>query len=250
MNRGVLAVAKLNLRTAKPAYFVGGVLIGISLLEVAVDAILLHYGIHVNQTACSTPPGGTACDQITSYTVSPAWYLWLGIAVAAVIIASRNFVRIINLGGRRANYFWGSLAANGALAAGAALLVTIIYYVVDVPMNRYQLLGGMWGPPNVFGWANHGPVVVFLQQFAFLALFAAFVHTLTAAQKHWYGWLAAAVIIAIISVFTPITPLRHAEAWFFHLILFGNPALQIVSCLVLAGAIYALNKPILARTPV
>ncbi|MDR1566274.1 MAG: ATP-binding cassette domain-containing protein [Treponema sp.] len=61
-----------------------------------------------------------------------------------------------------------------------------------------------------------------------------------------FGWAADGLIVAVIAVFTPIEPLRRAEAAFFHTILFQpNAFLQIVSCLALAVIIYLLNKPVL-----
>jgi len=80
---------------------------------------------------------------------------------------------------------------------------------------------------------------------------AALVHTFKAALGHWYGYVAVGVVAALVAVFSSIAPLRHLEAKFFVTLLFGNnPALQIVTCLVLAVAIYLLSKPILDRTPV
>ena len=99
-----------------------------------------------------------------------------------------------------------------------------------------------------FGWLNNGVVVAFFRQFAFLFLFASAIHTLAAAQDKWYGWAADILIVAIISVFTPIAPLRASLVWFFNLIIFNSNAfLQIAACLILAIAIYSLNKLILAR---
>ena len=102
-------------------------------------------------------------------------------------------------------------------------------------------------PFGVLGWMGNGPVVAFIQQFAFLLLLAAVIHTLTAAQDKWYGWAADILIIAVIAVFTPIAPLRASLAWFFNLIIFQSAYIQIPACLVLAAAVYSLNKPILAR---
>jgi hypothetical protein len=99
-----------------------------------------------------------------------------------------------------------------------------------------------------FGWHNNGVIVAFLRQFAFLFLLATFVHTLTAIQDKLYGWVTDVLIVAIISVFTTIAPLRASLVWFLNLIIFHpNAFLQIAACLILATAIYSLNKLILAR---
>ena len=69
-----------------------------------------------------------------------------------------------------------------------------------------------------------------------------------AAQDKWYGWVADILIIAIISVFTPIAPLRAALVRFFNLIIFhSNAFIQIAACLILALVVYSLNKLLLAR---
>jgi hypothetical protein len=65
------------------------------------------------------------------------------------------------------------------------------------------------------------------------------------AQTAWYGWVADVILIAVISVFTPIAPLRAAEAWFFHLIIFSTPVVQILVSLVGAAVLYAISLPIL-----
>ena len=50
------------------------------------------------------------------------------------------------------------------------------------------------------------------------------------------------LIVAIISVFTPIAPLRAALAWFFNMIIFHDAAtIQILSCLIVGVALYAAS---------
>jgi hypothetical protein len=75
--------------------------------------------------------------------------------------------------------------------------------------------------------------------FALLLLTSCVAHTLTLVQGHWYGWLADALIVAVIAVFTPIAPLRAALGWFLDLIVFNDLAIvQILSCVVLGAAVY------------
>jgi hypothetical protein len=101
---------------------------------------------------------------------------------------------------------------------------------------------------DVWGWSACGAFVAFLRQSAFLFLGMVFFHTLASLHEWWIGWAMDALIIAVISVFTPIEPLRNAEYAFFRAILFQpNAFLQIVTCLALAAALYALNRPILSR---
>jgi len=237
MNKTALAVAKLQLKNIKVAYLVAGICATAVIIQLIVAAILLKYGI----------------DMIgeDNSNISIAWYCWLLVLIAAIVIPSGNFTRIINLGATRRDYFWGTLLAYTGLTGLASLVVILMTYLIDRPLNNWGAFGVFWTAPDIFGWSAHGAVVAFFQQWAFLMLFAAFVHTLVAAQDKWYGWVADVTIIAIISVFTPITPLRHAEAWFFNLILFHhNALLQIVACLVLAALVYAISRPILARRAV
>jgi len=81
-----------------------------------------------------------------------------------------------------------------------------------------------------------------------LFLLASFVHTLVSIQDKWYGWVTDVVLIAIISVFTPIAPLRAVLVVFFNMIIFHpNALLHILNCVGIGLIIYALNKPIYAR---
>jgi len=232
------SIAKLQLGNIRVAYLVAGICAGVMLLQTIVAVVLLQFGIDMS--------GGGGNENI-----SVAWYAWLLLLVGGIVMARGNFARILNLGAKRGAYFWGSLWTYIVLSGAASLVVTAFSYLVDRPLTAWGQIGYFWAAPDIFGWSAHGPVVAFLQQWAFLLLLAVVVHTLTASLDKWYGWVAAATIITIISVFTPIAPLRHAEAAFFYLILFHPSAwAQIGACLVLAAGIYALNKPIFARRAV
>jgi len=237
MSKTFWSVARLHLRNVRVAYIVTGICVGIMLVQIIVGVILLHFGIEMNGP--------------DNQSISVAWYLWLLLLLAAIVMPQGNFPRILNLGAKRADYFWGTIQSYVVLSGAASLVGILCNYLVDHPVSKWGQIGSYWTAPDVFGWAAHGPVVAFFQQWAFLLLFAVFVHTLVAAQDKWYGWVADVVLIAIISVFTPIAPLRHAEAWFFNAILFQpNAFLQILACLVLTCAIYALTRPIFARRAV
>lgn len=234
MNKTTWAVARINFKNVRVAYLVPGICVGVMAIEYIVAVILLRFNINI------IGPDNSS--------ISFSWYLWLLVVIAAIAVASGNFPKIINLGAKRRDYFWGVAQAYLVFSGVAAAVATLWVYLIDQPLNRWGQFGSQWTAGDVFGWAAHGPLVAFLQQWAFLLLLAAFVHTLAMAQGKWYGWAADVAIIAIISVFTPIAPLRHAEAWFFNMILFHQNALvQIASCLVLAAGIYALSKPILDR---
>ena len=236
MNKSIWTITKINLKNINVPYFVTGVLVFLMLVQIFIMILVARNG-----------------EAAGNVEISLGCYLWLLPAMAAIFIPAKNFRRTINLGGKRGNFFWGSLATYAILAAVVSLANVLIHYAFDSVLEATgyydtETMGGVVNMVEVFGWISNGALAAFFQQFAFLFLFAAFTHTLTAAQDKWYGWAADVAIVSIISVFTPITPLRAALAWFFNLIIFHqNALLQIVACIVLAAAIYALNKPILAR---
>ena len=231
MCKKVWAIAKLNLKNIRVAYIItAAVIVGMS-SNYIVDIIMTMNGV----------------DMSGNESVSIAWVLWLLPAFASILLPSRNFKRTMNLGGKRDNFFWGSLEVYAILAAVASLVGVIFNNTADAAYVNGRVYASIFTAPAVFGWADYGVFAEFFQQFAFLFLFAAFVHTLTAIQDKWFGWATDVLIIAIISVFTPIAPLRAALAWFFRAILFSRPLMQIPVCMILALAIYSLNKVIFAR---
>ncbi|MCL1917381.1 MAG: hypothetical protein FWG14_03540 [Peptococcaceae bacterium] len=248
MGKKVWTTAKINLTNTKIPYLVLGCIIAYGLVLDVISVII---------TVVSGTAGG-------SFFFSFAAYLWVLVILAAIFIPAINFRRFVNLGGKRETFFWGSLTSYAILAGAASLVNTIFFYTIDrliisteyfvgveavmrdpaLMDNHYMMLNMI----ELFGWHEHGVFFVIVQQFAFLFLLAVAIHTFTAIQDKWYGWVADVVIAAIISVFTPIAPLRTALVWFFNQIIFHPNALwQISFCIILAAAIYALNKPIFAR---
>ena len=227
-------IAKINFRNTRLAYIITGITMACIVIQDIVMFALDFFGVF------SGNAGNT--------TVGLGNYLFLLIVLGAIFVSSLNFRKMMNLGGKRVDFFNGCAITYAIAAAAVSLVCILIYFTYD----RFTMLiyydGGNLNLMDVFGWMSNGLIVAFLQQFSFLFLLAAFVHTLTAIQDKWYGWVTDVLIVAIISVFTPIAPLRAALAWFFNLIIFHRFAwLQIIACLVLAGLIYLLNKPILAR---
>ena len=225
--------AKINFKNIKLAYIITAVIIGVVLIQDIVFTVLLRFGIEL---------GGE-----DNMTVGFGNYLYLIILLGAVFIPTLNFRKIMNLGGKRKDFFWGCAANYIIMAAVISLAGIILHYTYDKYMIDFLYRGGTLNVLYWFGWVDNGPVLAFFQQFAFLFLVATVIHTLTAMQDKWYGWITDIVIIAIISVFTPIAPLRAALIWFFYMIIFSNAFVQIASCLILGSAVYALNKIILAR---
>jgi len=235
MNKTSWTITKINFRAINVLSFVAFNLMLALFISSLINFILMRDTV------------GAGSD------ISPANALWLLPVMAGIAIPVYNFRRVVNLGGKRDNFFWGSLITYVMIAAGVSLLVTISNFTIEPlleGMDYYSpdFLGGIANLVEVFGWAQRGPVVTFFQQFAFLLLFSVFVHVLTAAQGKWYGWVAAIGVVVVISVFTPIPILRRSLVWFFNLILtHPNALVQIIACLVLSAGIYALSKPIFAR---
>lgn len=232
MKNKSLAVAKINFRNIKLACMITAIVIVCIFIQDIVYIILSFFNIH---------PGAD------SSTIGMGNYLYLLILLSAIFIPAINFRKMMNLGGKRDDFFKGCIINYIIMTAVVSLAGIILYYTYERFILQYYA-GWSLNPLYWFGWINNGPVIAFFQQFAFLLLVAAFTHTLTSVQDKWYGWAADLLIIAVISVFTPIASLRRAEIWFFNLIIFNSNAfVQIAACLILSVIIYSLNKFILAR---
>jgi len=218
-------IAKINFRQIKTAYFITGMV----LLTMAANYLL---GVFLPHTEDNT-------------TVSMGNMLILLVILAAVFIPAANLRKMMNLGAGRNDFYWGCIPVYVLLSAAVTLAILLFHGTVDRLMRSH--VHGILDVIEVFGFVSRGPVVAFVQLFSLLLLVASFTHTLTVMQNAWYGWAADTLLIAVISVFTPIAPLRALEARFFNLIIFGNPALQVMSCLILAAAFYALSRPALHR---
>jgi hypothetical protein len=247
MSKQIGTIAKLNLKNIRTPYFVTGIVTATMFVQTIVYAIIMANGG-------------------TSSQASPSFgnYFWLLIVMAAIFIPAKHFKKTVNLGGKRDGFFWGSLGTYAVLAGVVSLATATVHYTFDRAListgnfasteaflqdfsfieNHYVIFEVL----EIFGWTARGPIFAVIQQFAFLLLLAVVVHTLTAIQDKWYGWVTDAVIAAILATFIPIPVLRPALLWFFEMILVhSNAAVQITVCLALSAVIYSLNKPIFAR---
>jgi hypothetical protein len=228
-----IAAAKLIFRAIKAAYIVTGILFLLQLTQDIVFSILAARGILENEN---------------SMTISAGNYLYL-LAPLAGIMTVGTLRKFINLGGKRNRFEAGCLSGFIILAGAISLANIGIYLVYDPLITRLGHSLGTINLLDVFGWSGHG-FLAFVQQAAFLFLLTIFFHTLAALHYCWIGLAADILLAAVISVFTPIAPLRAAEAAFFNLILFHPHALaQIFACLFLGLGLLALNKVILVKRP-
>ena len=235
MKNKSLTVAKTNFRNIKLACILTAIVIGVTLIQ---DIVMLIIG--------STK--GSGYHGIEGNTnVSLGNYFILLIILSAFFIPTMNFRKMMNLGGKRADFFNGCALTYAIMTAAVSLACVVLYSTYDRFMVSALYNGGTLDILYWFGWIDNGAVIAFFQMFAFLFLFATFAHTLISAQDKWYGWVADILIIAVISVFTPIAPLRTLLTGFFNLIIFENPVIQIAACLIIAVVVYTLNKPVLAR---
>lgn len=242
------ATAKLNLKTLKVPYIVTAIVFATLFIQSLIYMIV----------ALSSSNAGYRMD------ISSGNFLWLLVILAAIFIPGVNFRRIINLGGKRDGFFWGSLIALALLSAIVTVLNTAFFYSFEYIlksteyyigynefMQNTSLINNHYVIINLielFGWGEHGIFVVVLQQFAFLFLLAVIVYTITAIQGKWYGWVTDIAIAAVLGTFIPIASLRSSLLWLFNMTIF-NPIylMQIVTCIILATAVYSLNKTIFAK---
>jgi hypothetical protein len=217
MNKTILGIAKINLKQIKPAYWTTGAVFLLAIANIILMAILF--------------------PSEDNSTIAMGNYLYLLPLLAAILIPARNFTKLMNLGAKRMDFFKGCILSYLPVILAVSLLDVLLRFILDSLM-----LANLVSSPNLldaFGFMRRGAVVAFFQMGAFLLLFCCVLHSLTLAQGHWYGWVADVLIIAVISVFTPIAPLRAVLVWFFRMIIFHDSALvQIASCLVFGAAIY------------
>lgn len=225
--RTIWAVSKLALRRLTPAYLITA----LCLLGNIIPNLVFLFDPDIDND------GGLSTGNI----------LALLPLLAAIFIPTLQLRKIMNLGARRIDFFWGCVPVYTMLSAFVSLIMITWHSTIDAALVSSGRLSIILDMATAFGFYRYGPLVAFLQLTAFLILVCAAVHTLVLAQTAWYGWVADVVLVTIISVFTPIPPLRAAEAWFFNVIIFGNVWIQIISCLLLATALYALSKLVLDR---
>lgn len=213
------AVAKVNFKcTTWVAYLVAA----ICMAAVAVDMVL-------DRTLNNVGDASIAIYSILS----------LICILAPIFIASVNYAKLTNIGVKKKQFFYGCMINYLVFAAAISLLGVLETYLLDGYLNASG--STVYGLIEVFGW-NSNIFTAFFSQFAFLLLTESIIHTLTFMQTKWYGWVADVVIVAIISVFTPIPVLRQAEVRFFNQIIFAKPAIiQIASCLALSVGFYLTN---------
>ena len=171
-------------------------------------------------------------------------YTWLLAALTPFFFVFYDFTKLMHLGASKKDYFLGCLIGYGFLAFCISLVNTLMHLLIDPAYSAKTVINMM----DVCKWTENGIIVAGLQQMFFLLLIMIFLHLLLSMQTHWYGWLADAVLVAIICIFTPITPLRAILTGFFGIIMLNNNALpHICVCLLLSGAFSLGGLAVLKR---
>ena len=171
-------------------------------------------------------------------------YTWLLAVMTPFFFVFYDYTKLMHLGASKRDYFFGCLISYGVLALGISLINTLIHLLID-PVYPAQAVINMM---DVCKWTENGIIIAGVQQMFFLLLVMIFLHVLLSMQPHWYGWLTDAILVAIISIFTPIVALRGILSGFFQIIMLnGNALLHIGICLLLSAALSFAGLLVLKR---
>ena len=171
-------------------------------------------------------------------------YTWLLAVMTPFFFDFYDYTKLMHLGASKRDYFFGCLISYGILALGISLINTLIHLLID-PVYPAQAVINMM---DVCKWTENGIIIAGVQQMFFLLLVMIFLHVLLSMQPHWYGWLTDAILVAIISIFTPIAALRGILSGFFQIIMFNsNAILHIGICLLLSAALSFAGLCVLKR---
>lgn len=223
--KSVAAITRVNLiKTTWIAYLVTALSFSSTLIQ-----NYIKYQLHINEEGL----------------IGEGNYFLLVLILAAVLIPAVNFRKIINLNGKKVDFYLGTILNYILMSAIIPILNFAFYFTTE---KLYSAKMVTWNIIDIFGWMDNGVVVAYFRQFAFFLLLAVAIHTLTSIQTFWWGWLVDFIIGGILGLFIPIEPLRQVLINFFYLVLFNMDSfIQITICLVLATGLYALNIPIMSR---
>ena len=171
-------------------------------------------------------------------------YTWLLAVMTPFFFVFYDYTKLMHLGASKRDYFFSCLISYGVLALGISLINTLIHLLIDPVYSAQAVINMM----DVCKWTENGIIIAGVQQMFFLLLVMIFLHVLLSMQPHWYGWLTDAILVAIISIFTPIAALRGILSGFFQIIMLnGNALLHIGICLLLSAALSFAGLLVLKR---
>ena len=171
-------------------------------------------------------------------------YTWLLAGMTPFFFVFYDYTKLMHLGASKQDYYIGCLISYGILAFGISFVNTMIHLLIDPAYSAKSVINMM----DVCKWTDNGIIAAGIQQMFFLLLVMIFLHVLLSMQPHWYGWLTDAVLVAIISIFTPIAPLRAVLGGFFQIIMLSsNAILHIGACLLLSIALSFVGLLVLKK---
>ncbi len=228
MRRQSISMSKLNLRNLQLAYTITAV--GFLLMTI-VSMVQVIQG------------AGEYFER--SYLLSSGNMLYLLILCGPIVIPAVNFVRAMHIGGRKADFLNGAFMTYAVFAAVVSIANLVFYVSVDrIWANIFQVAN----LAAVFGWTENGMVIAFFQQFVFLLLVSAVVHTLVAIQGSKFGRTIDILLIMAFTSFIAVPFLRSVLITFLRLItVWQNAWIQILTCLLVTVVLYIVNKPILNK---
>ena len=112
-----LVVAKINFRNLSLAYIISGITIACIVIQDIVFFVLQAVGVY------SGNAGNTS--------VGLGNYFYLVVILSAIFVPSMHFRKMMNLGGRRADFFKGCAMTYVIMAAAASLVSILLYYTYD-----------------------------------------------------------------------------------------------------------------------
>ena len=233
MNKKLFAIVKLNILNNGRAYIIAGIFFLLFLIQESgyiIDIIIVNV-MAVNDAGVNSRG-------------SIGYVLYLLIFFSAIGIPVDNFHKLINLGGKRGDFFKSALLTYIVLAAFVALANLAICYTYDRVWDDTN--AKIFNVIEKSGWGTHGPLAAILQQFVFLLLASVAIHTLSLIhvllRGSWRCWLFDGILLAFVIVCQSFEPLGSALKWFFQRFVFQpNMFLQIPICLGLAGIVYGLS---------
>lgn len=179
--------------------------------------------------------------------ISTGNYFALIIILAPIFIAGKHYRKLINIGAKKMDFFKGCLINYVVFSVAVALIITMFEYVID-PTFFGTGVENILSFVRSFGWMNSGVFACIVYQIGFYLFASLFIHTLVLYQNMWIGWVADVLIVAILSVFIPIAPLRALLGDFFRATTL-NPSfvVQFIYDIAIGGVLYVSTLYNLAK---
>ncbi|AYY12574.1 hypothetical protein EF847_07505 [Actinobacteria bacterium YIM 96077] len=180
-----------------------------------------------------------------SYLLSSGNAFYVLIFIAPAVVALSHLMKVMYLNAAKETFLAGAVLLYALLAAAVSAANHAFHYTLDQSWEQtFQVVN----LAAIFGWTDHGVLVGFLQQFAFMFLVAIAVHTLASLQRSWVGWLVDLMLIGLFSASLVTEPLVSVRSWLSEVLVSHSSApVQIGSCLVAAALLYGIALKVLRR---